>query len=215
MEIRSSIEVRWFVDDASAEAKAARAWFRDVAPQSKREDHYLLTGRNDVGFKARVEEGLPAKLETKFLLGSLGPALLHERFVGHIERWRKLSLTATDPELEANGKWLRLTKTRRLRKLAYEDGVVRPVDVVDNPAAGCGVEMTELAFEIDGPSQRAITVGLDAFGPESMLLEVLLRTCTVAFESSASLELGFAQSESYPTWLARTASKLSSSPRGP
>jgi len=96
MEIRSSIEVRWFVDDASAEAKAARAWFRDVAPQSKREDHYLLTGRNDVGFKARVEEGLPAKLETKFLLGSLGPALLHERFVGHIERWRKLASPRRD-----------------------------------------------------------------------------------------------------------------------
>ena len=215
MDILNSIEVRWFLDDASAEARSARAWFRDVAPQGKREDHYLLTGRNDVGFKARIEEGRPAKLETKFLLGSLGPALLHERFVGRIERWRKLSLSAIDPELEANGEWIRLTKTRRLRKLAFEDGIVRPVDVTENPAAGCGVEMTELAFEIDGASRRAVTVGLDAFGPESMLLEVLLRTCTVAFESSTGLQLGFAQSESYPTWLARMAPEHSSAPRAP
>ena len=204
MDILSSIEVRWFIDDASAEAKAARAWFQDVTPESKREDRYLLTGRNDVGFKARVEEGRPAKLETKFLLGSLGPALLHERFVGHIERWRKLSLTATDPDLEAKGEWLRLTKTRRLRKLAYEDGVVRRVDVTDNPAAGCGVEMTELVFDLRGAARRAVTVGLEAFGPEPMLLDVLLRVCPIAFESSTGLKLGFAQSESYPAWLPRT-----------
>ena len=75
--------------------------------------------------------------------------------------------------------------------------------------------MTELAFEIDGAARRAVTVGLDAFGPESMLLEVLLRTCTVAFEPSAGLQLGFAQSESYPTWLARVASEHSSTQRAP
>jgi hypothetical protein len=204
MDILSSIEVRWFVDDASAEAKAAKAWFHDVAPQKKREDRYLLTGRSDISFKARVEEGSQAKLETKFLLGSLGPALLHERFVGHIERWRKLSLTATDPELQAKGEWIRLAKVRRLRKLAYEEGVVRRVEVADNPVAGCGVEMTELAFELRGETRRTVTVGLQAFGPEPMLLDVLLRVCPIAFESAAGLQLGFAQSESYPAWLART-----------
>ncbi len=208
MDIRSSIEVRWFVDDAgSAEAKAAAAWLRDEPPQGKRDDRYLLTGRDDVGFKARVEEGQPAKLETKLLLGSLGPAQLHDGFVGRIERWRKLSLTVTDPELEAKGEWLRLTKTRRMRKLACEDGVVRRVDVSQNPEAGCIVEVTELDFELGGVARRAITVGLDAFGPASMLLEVLLRASPIALAYAAGLQLGIARSESYPEWLARTCSR--------
>jgi hypothetical protein len=208
MDILSSIEVRWFVEATSTEAAAARAWFDGVEAQGRREDRYLLTGRSDIGFKARVEDGRPAKVETKYMTGSLGPALLHERFVGHIERWRKLSLDANDPELQqatpprAGHEWVRIEKKRKLRKLAYEGGVVRAVDVMDNPRAGCGVEVTELVVDISGDVKRAVSVGLEAFGPENELLTVLLRVCPTAFELAAGLRLGFAQSASYPSWLA-------------
>jgi hypothetical protein len=200
MEIRSSVEVRWFLEDTkSTEATAARAWFADVKAQKPREDRYLITGRDDLGFKARVDEGGSLKLETKYLLGSLGPALLHERIVGNVERWRKLSLAATDPTLEKDGEWFRVSKTRRMRKYACEGRGVQTVDASANPAAGALVELTELGYD----GREALTIAVDAFGSDEQVLDVLLRVCAVAFESADGLRLGFDRSASYPRWLAR------------
>ncbi len=104
MDIFTSFEVRWFLDDEAAEA--ARTLFRDVPVQGAREDRYLVTGRDDLGFKARGEKGMPARVETKYLLASLGPTPLHDSAVGEIERWRKLSIEVDDPALEKDGQWI-------------------------------------------------------------------------------------------------------------
>ncbi len=206
VDILSSMEVRWFVDDASSEATAARAWFDGVKAEGKREDHYLLTGRDDFAFKARVQEGVPSKLETKYLLGSLGPALLHERFVGNVESWRKLSVEASDPALEQRGEWARVTKQRRMRRFGCEGKTVHALDGASRPSAGCNVELTELELELAGARRKALTIGFEAFGPTERLLDVLLRVSEAALESARGLRLGFERSESYPRWLAHLQS---------
>jgi len=207
MEILSSLEARWFIDDLEgASAKAAREWFERVEVQGKRADRYLLTGRDDIGFKARVEEGRPAKIEIKYLLDSLGATPVHDGFVGTLERWQKLSLTVTDDALEKQGEWVRIAKARRLRKFAYDHGVVRPAAADALPEAGCGVELTELDYEVFGTKKRALTLGVEAFGPKHLLLEVFQRVGEVAFEDARGLRLGEDRSESYPAWLTRVGS---------
>lgn len=206
MDILSTVEARWFIEDISGRnAAAARSWFAGVSPEGAREDRYLVTGREDIGFKARVQEGRPAKIETKYLLGSLGPAMLHERFVGNVERWCKLSLDASDPALEQRGEWMNVTKVRRTRHFAYEGGVVKSVTNGAPVDAGCLVELTELDVRASSGSRRALTVGLEAFGPTERLLDVLLRVCEHALEAAKDLRLGFEHTSNYPGWLARLA----------
>src|SRR5262245_41751932 len=116
VDILNRVEARWFIDDVHGnDAVAAMAWFSEVTPEGQREDRYLLTGREEIGFKARVEQGKPAKVETKYLVSSLGPTPLQERIFGLVERWTKLSLDLVDPDLEKDGQWIRVAKARSLR----------------------------------------------------------------------------------------------------
>jgi hypothetical protein len=208
MDVLSSIEVRWFLDVTGPTAAAARAVFADVPAGGKREDRYLLTCRDDISVKARIEEGAPAKVETKYLLGSLGPMRLHENLVGNVERWRKLSLTLHDNAVANDGSWVTIAKNRRLRKLAYDGTTLVPVDAKSSPPAGCAIELTELEYELRGKTRQALTVGLDVFSPNlddaRVVLDILTRACACAFDSRAALCLDAGSSESYPHWLART-----------
>lgn len=207
MEILTSMEVRWFFDHSKGtSARAARAWFDGTPDEGERVDRYLVTDRNDIGFKARAEAGEPEKVETKYLVGSLGPTRIFDGVVGEIERWRKLSLELVDPKLEQNGTWIRVAKRRRLRKYRDDENgdiVQVPDPKSERPAAGCGVELTELV--IDGEA-LALTFGLEAFGPEQALLDILLRTSKAVFASTGGLRLDARQSESYAQWVLRMAS---------
>jgi hypothetical protein len=215
MEIFESMEARWFFDD-EASAAAARAWFAGVEPEGWRVDRYLITDRADLGFKARLTKGRPAKVETKYLVGSLGAVALAERgrVVGSLERWRKLSLDLDDPSLQKQGTWLALEKDRRLRKYAWEASAVRRVESGDpslrlegaaSPDAGCGVELTELRFDLGGARRVAWTFGLEAFGPPGSLLDVFMSAAREIFASASGVTLPARLSESYPRWLERTA----------
>jgi hypothetical protein len=208
MEIAGTIEARWFLDDIDGPvAAAARRWFDGVADEGKREDRYLLLARDDVGFKARIEEGRPTRIETKLRLGSLGPSELYGSVVGNVEQWEKLSLEANDAALERDGRWIRLAKRRQLRRYRVDHHrVVAVADTTERLAAGCAVELTELAWTtgVGFAPGRSITIGLEAFGPETERLDVLLRTCAAAFASAPpDLRLEAASSESYPSWLRR------------
>jgi hypothetical protein len=190
VDILETVEARWFIDDVGSDvARIAKAWFAGVAPQAPREDRYLITGRDDLGFKARIERGRPSRVEAKYLLESLGPRQLHARASGVVERWRKLSLELADPALEKDGVWMGVVKRRRLRVLRDGDG-------------GCGVELTEIECEHAGARSQALTIGLEAFGPSSALLGVLVRAGQTAFAAS-DLRLEVERSESYPRWLTR------------
>jgi hypothetical protein len=205
MEILDTIEVRWFIEDLSSpEASAGRAWFEGVQPEGDRTDRYLVTDRCDVGFKARREQGKHEKVETKYLVDSLGPMQLHDRFTGNVERWRKLSLDLVDTALEKTGTWVRVEKRRRLRRYRYENGAVSLIDdPTECPDAGCGLELTELEYHVASENGRALTIGVEAFGPRPILLDVFLRASKRAFESASGLRLTADRSESYPRWLRR------------
>jgi hypothetical protein len=201
LDILDSLEVRWFFADAHPAAVAARDWFKTTVPEDRRVDHYLLTGRDDLGFKARMAEKQPTKAETKYLLGSLGAMQLAAGVAGRIERWRKLSLSLDDPELRRHGSWISVEKSRQLRKFAFDNGQVTEVPGSSRPDAGCGVELTQLHYHRDGNPLVEWTFGLEAFGPELGLLDVLQATSRVTFAAGAGFELGADCSDSYPGWL--------------
>jgi hypothetical protein len=201
LDIFDTIEVRWFLDDARA-AAAARASFGSLPPEPPREDRYLVTGRDDLGFKARLVAGKPTLVETKYLLESLGPTELRAGVAGVVERWRKLSIELADPELERDGAWVRVVKSRRQRKLAYEDGVVRPIAADARCSVGCSVELTELEWDRRGARGSGLTLALEAFGPEAAARDALLAAAREAFAAAPDVALGTSASKSYPQWLA-------------
>ena len=201
MDILDSLEARWFLADDHSTAQAACAWFEGVSSEGTRVDHYLFTGRDDLGFKARRAENQPVKVETKYLLGSLGAVQLATGVVGKLERWRKLSLALDDSRLQNQGAWLALDKDRRLRKFAFDEGQAAEVPMSARLDAGCGVELTRLRWRNGDSDAMKWTLGLEAFGPPDRLLEVMLATCRAAFAQAPTLALAAAQSESYPSWL--------------
>ena len=96
-----------------------------------------------------------------------------------------------------------MAKSRQLRKFEWVAGAPRAVDVNTRPAAGCGLELTSLDYEVNKDRARSLTIGLEAFGPETELLRILLAVSEETFASAPELELAAEHSESYPRWLAR------------
>jgi hypothetical protein len=204
LEILDSLEVRWFLSDADSALAAARAWFASTSPEGRRVDAYLRTGRDDLGFKARQVEDQPTKVETKYLLGELGPVPIGLGAIGKLERWRKISLMLDDSMLKKDGSWRTVEKERRLRKFAFQGGIASEVTTAARPDAGCGIELTQLRWQDESRAVApaiAWTLGLEAFGPELMLLEIFQTTCRAALEAGLKLELGSELSMSYPQWL--------------
>jgi hypothetical protein len=203
MDVLESLEVRWFMSDFDPVVAVAVSWFGPASREGSRVDDYLLTGRTDLGFKARAVENQPTKIETKYLIGSLGAVTIAPGVTGKLERWRKLSLALEDPKLKKDGAWLTVEKDRQLRKFAFQSGAASEVPVGARPDAGCGVELTRLRYwSVGEPNVRtAWTLGLEAFGPEDGLLQVLQTTCGAAFSGGLQLSVDSACSMSYPEWL--------------
>jgi hypothetical protein len=202
MEILESLEVRWFLPPGASVGTTLEGWFGSTEDEGKRIDHYLATGRSDLNFKARLEEGKPAKVETKYLVGSLGAVDLATKISGELQRWTKLSLSLNDPKLKQHGVWLEVTKRRQLRKYAITMTPapgVKEVSVSDYPAIGCGVELTRLDYAIDGTTHVEWTFGLEAFGPKSQLLDVMQATIRAISPGLPDLPAGW--TASYATWL--------------
>src|SRR5262245_40981895 len=117
MEVQDSLEIRWFVPPGDSANKALESWFRSSQAEGRRCDHYLATGRRDLSFKTRIENAKPPKVETKYLVGSLGTVEVATHISGELQRWTKLSLVSND--LTEKGRaWLEVEKTRQLRKYA-------------------------------------------------------------------------------------------------
>src|SRR5262245_42172451 len=105
LDILESLEVRWFLPASTPALAALDKWFASTPDQGERVDHYLATGRRDLNFKARIAKAQPAKVETKFLVGSLGVIELAPNVSGELQRWTKLSLSLNDPDLRRKGTW--------------------------------------------------------------------------------------------------------------
>lgn len=202
MEILESLEVRWFLPPGASVDATLKKWFGSTKDEGKRIDHYLATGRSDLNFKARIEEGKPLKVETKYLVGSLGAIDLTTKISGEVQRWTKLSLLLSDPKLKQHGVWLEVAKTRQLRKYAITmtpAPSVNEVTINDHPVIGCGVEFTRLDYAIDGTAHVEWTFGLEAFGPSSQLMDVMRATVRAISPGLPNLAAGW--TASYATWL--------------
>jgi hypothetical protein len=203
MEILESLEMRWFLSDKDPCLAVPQGWFESITPEGKRIDDYLLTGRDDIGFKARGVEKQPTRIELKYLVGTLGILQVAPGVVGKLEHWSKLSMASDDHQLKEAGTWCAIEKGRRLRKFAFQHGEASEVPVESRPVAGCGVELTQLLVKHSHATARIEwTLGFEAFGPERMLLEIFQATCRAARESRLVLELGSEKSMGYPQWLA-------------
>jgi hypothetical protein len=204
MEILESLEVRWFMTWEQSAAAALQKWFASTPDEGERADHYLTTDRNDLSFKARLAAGKPTKVETKYLVGSLGVIDLVPHMTGELQRWTKLSLALNDPELKQHGAWLEVKKTRQLRKFAVS---MAPVLVAKEVAAdafvpiGCGVELTRLEYQIADTTRAEWTFGLEAFGPKTQLLDVLRATVGSITAQAGLPALRAAWTLSYASWL--------------
>ena len=202
----ATAEVRWFGrGDAPA---AVRMWF-DAGPwlpraEPSRRDHYLKTGSDGIGIKLRG-----GKLECKRRLESRGPVELAAEIVGRLELWRKWSMTLDAAASQVADVmrparfWLTTEKRRRLRKFAIDvSGAVLEVQPPEaqseGPAAGCDLELTELAVG----RERWWTLGFEAFGEGSDLAETLLKTAQAAFAGSEGIALAPEASFGYAAWLA-------------
>jgi hypothetical protein len=205
LELLDSLEVRWFLEPESPTAAALSRWFGATEPEGKRTDHYLLTGRDDFGFKARIQENQPVKVEAKYLVGSHGAVQVAPDESGKLEHWRKISLALDDPRLKQQGSWLPIDKRRLLRKFAFERGTASEVPGNSFPDAGCNIELTELRYQAlaSGKSRLLWTFGFEAFGPETRLLDVLQAACRAALDKGLKLDVSEHLSMSYPEWLWR------------
>lgn len=203
MDIVESAEVRWFLE-GQPDAGRVRRWFGDASSEGERVDWYLSSGRPDLGFKARLVKGAPAKVETKYLLGSIGAVELSPGVVGNVERWQKLSLELDDPELRRRGRWMEVRKDRIVLKFAWENGVLSPIPSRDTRVpAGAGFELTTVWGD---PKVSGYSIGVGAFGPSNQLLRIVQETCARVFAEARDLSLPEALSLSYPAWLAKRAS---------
>jgi hypothetical protein len=203
MDIVESAEVRWFLE-GQPDAGRVRHWFGDKSSEGERVDWYLSSGRSDIGFKARLVKGAPAKVETKYLLGSIGAVELSPGIVGNVERWQKLSVELDDPELRKRGRWVEVRKDRILLKFAWEEGALIPVSTQEKRLpAGAGFELTTVWGD---PKVSGYSLGVEAFGPSNQLLTIVQRTCALVFAQAKDLALSEAQSLSYPAWLAKRTS---------
>jgi hypothetical protein len=201
VELLDSLEIRWFLTENTDDL---RDWFKAAAREGDRVDHYLMTERDDVGLKVRLVGEQPAKLETKYRLGSLGAVQIAQNVIGTIERWRKVSTRAEgDTALLQTDTWLSVHKDRRLRKLVVENGISREVPASARPDVGCAFELVELRHHRtrDRDSAIAYTVGFEAFGPTANLLDILLTACRAAFSETPNLALDARDSMGYPAWV--------------
>ena len=205
MDILESLELRWFLPAGTTTTDTLQTWFGSTAAEEPRVDHYLVTGRPDLGFKARLVANDPAKVETKYLVGSLGMVAIGPGITGELQRWTKLSLEVEDKSLQRDGAWLAVNKTRFLRKFAVDMSgappTAREVPVKDRPSTGCGVELTRLDYSLTGASVSRYTFGFEAFGPKMRLLDVLQTVCVAINSQSPLPELRAEWSASYPAWL--------------
>jgi hypothetical protein len=203
MEVLDSLEMRWFMPQANPATAALQRWFAAVHDEGERTDDYLITGRDDLSFKARLAAANPAKTETKYLVGSLGIVDLALSMTGHLQRWTKLSLPVSDWEIQQHGSWLRVRKTRQVRKFEVDLSKLGAAEVAadETVPAGCGVELTTIGYDAAGACRIESTFALEAFGPAPRLLDILRMTVDVIVRSGGLPPLRSDASMSYATWL--------------
>jgi hypothetical protein len=204
--ILQSAEVRWFFDETDPRSASLRSRFGHSKAEGERVDHYLLTGRGDLGIKFRGEEGEPARFEVKYLTGTLGVVPFGPGVAGKLERWSKLTLDEVPIGEGERASWFAVTKQRRKRRFALEGAAAREVRPGERSEAYCEVELCELAFTRGGLPAKALTLGFESFGAASLGLRALEASTKAFLQERPGLTLSPVASASYPEWLLRVGS---------
>ncbi len=196
----NTAEVRWFNKGDIPEQFLA--WFKGLEgiyeDQAVRSDFYLkMTEESNLGIKIR--EG---RFEIKRLTSNLG-ILSSKGAEGIADTWRKWSLKADDKEeidiiAEDTGQWIEIEKKRMMQKFRTdESGRLIPQVVSFLPSSGIGVELSRVFFR----SQKYWTFGMEAFGMENEIFDLLKRCFNHCFSKKPPTALTLDHSFSYPEWL--------------
>ena len=198
-----SLEVRWFCSD-SIPAEVLE-WFgggeRKPEEEPQRVDQYLRLGDTDaLGIKLR--EG---RLEIKQRHRQQGVVRFHERVTGLVERWRKWSFLVNEAGAGLADAsmltffWIGVRKERRLRKYQLtDDGELVAIPAGEFPKRGCAAELTTIHVE----GQEWWSLGLEAFGEESSMAEMLMLTARhVLAPGQLPFSFDATHSYGYPKWL--------------
>jgi hypothetical protein len=206
-------EIRWFVPGSLPGPVLDWFWQGKTAqPAGAREDRYLvLPGCETVGVKLRVGTGFDVKARVDCGVVREYPLGV----VGLVERWVKWS--CDDPRLlsgfadaSADGAaWVGVWKERRLRGFSLDSGSPVEFTAYASTRVGCHVELTRVRVG----DMDAWTLGLEAYGVPQRLREALDQTVAAFFTTLPPPPVLFVRSASasYPAWLARVTSSVSTS----
>jgi hypothetical protein len=197
-----TVEVRWFY--RGVVPPEVLAWFQRLegepdAPAS-RTDYYLRPAAGD-GLGIKLRQG---RIEIKQRRQQYGVLRLHQRAAGYVEGWRKwgFALAGADSQLVGgvalDPAWVGVKKERRLR--VYQVTATQEVIALaagEEPARGCGVELTRVSVA----GQGWWSLGFEAFGDEATLQESLLLVARHVLSADEPPTLDAQDSCSYPRWL--------------
>jgi len=198
-----TVEARWFC--RGMVPRSVLEWFQAGGSHPyepfSRTDYYLRRPAGDtLGIKLR--EG---RIEIKQRQREYGLQRLHQRVAGQVEGWGKWSFALAGADSGISGvvasdpAWVGVKKERRLRVYQLTaDKEVIATSAGENPAQGCGVELTQVSVG----EQVWWSLGFEAFGVESTQQDSLLRIARHVLSASEPPALDAQDSRSYPQWLA-------------
>ena len=198
-------EVRWFWQGEVP--NAALTWLTaqpgDAPSKDTRTDHYLLVNATDtLGVKLR--EG---NIELKQRMEPPRIESLADRAQGLVELWTKWSFDLARErsvlhQLTDSPTWIGIKKTRWLKAYRVTDqGNVEPLPKDEDPTQLCTVEITRVTALPETQRDPWWTLGLEASGNETRLIQTLIRTAAGLLDASFPAAMTTENSHSYPQWL--------------
>lgn len=198
----STVEVRWFFRGEIP--PDVLSWFlkglRQSAQTQARIDHYLIIADGEkLGLKLR--EG---RIEVKQLQRRLGAMPFLERVAGIAEHWRKWSFALAGEAGVPSGLpvpalgWVGVSKERRLLRYRITgDQELVSISPARYPDQGCDLELTKVRVA----GSEWWTLGLEAFGSEQNLQELLSVAAGQLLAATEPPSLTVQDSYGYPRWL--------------
>jgi|SRR5579859_1601494 len=213
VKILPSVEMRWFLTEEPSELKLLIYDDHvEAVQEEKRDDYYLCLPRiNFVGTKMREYRAAGAasrpklNLEFKLLEREFDPVTFSQGGTGIMQAWRKWSVELDvnaveymDSTTRVPGRWIKVTKTRALRKYIVNAGKAELVLANTRVPQGCNVELTTL--EIEG-RPKWWSFGFEAFADDDFtdLASILKQTISGFGRSMLQADISY----SYPEWLSR------------
>jgi hypothetical protein len=203
-------EIRWIIKGKIP--SRVMDWFKDFEGKPNqapaRTDHYLRLPGDGIGIKIR--EGLLEHKQRSEGDGERGRIREEEKWTnGHcsgvLQQWEKLSFpidnsNAIQETLSTyQDSWIGIEKRRSLRILEMgESGKVAITSYEKVTGCACGWELTDL--NIEGSTDQWWTMGFEAFGDDTKLMDTLTRVCELVLHE-CPFEFNTPDSQSYPEWI--------------